>query len=90
MQILMRTDHEGGTAVLTTESSQSHDGRPVLELTGEGVGGTFGPADLVFLQPNPRTAASIVAGWAQQKGRTVVELELARRFLGQWPEGPQV
>jgi hypothetical protein len=36
------------------------------------------------------TAASIVAGWAGSGERTKKEIEAAKKFLSQWPEGPQI
>jgi hypothetical protein len=36
------------------------------------------------------TAAYYVARWAHQPERTAYEIEAARAYLAQWPEGPQV
>jgi hypothetical protein len=36
------------------------------------------------------TGASIVLGWAMQKGRTAEEKHIARQYLRQWPDGPQL
>jgi hypothetical protein len=62
--ILIATDEDGGTAVLTTNSSQSHYGCPVLRIDARDVDSDFGPADLIGnLERGPlMTAASVVAG----------------------------
>jgi len=91
--ILITKDEKGGTAILTTESSLSHYGIPVLRIEAEDVDGDFGPADLIGDLDHPErimTAASIIAGWAKTGKRTKEEIETAGLFLSQWPEGPQL
>ncbi len=91
--ILITTDPDGGTAVLTTNSPCSHYGCPVLRIEAEDVDGDFGPADLIDFSgigQGMAPAANIVAGWAMAPARTDEEREAARRFLCQWPEGPQL
>lgn len=91
--ILIAKDEDGGTAVLTTWSPMSHYGIPVLRVTADDVDGDFGPADIIGDPRQPEsliTAASIVAGWASQPGRTDAERAAARSFLQQWPAGPQI
>ena len=85
--ILLTTDPDGGTAVLTTASPASHYGIPTLRITADDVNGDFGPADLI---ESNLTAAMVVHGWALVADRTADELHAARLYLSQWPEGPQV
>ena len=71
---------------LTTNSPASHYGIPALRIeTDEGP--DLGPSE--FLR-NGKLAAAVVAAWATKKCRKPEELEAARRFLRQWPDGPQV
>jgi len=88
--ILISKDKKGGTAILTTGSPQSHYGIPVLRIEAEDVDGDFGPADQIGNPPNVMTAAGIVAGWARTGKHTKEEIEAARLFLSQWPDGPQI
>jgi hypothetical protein len=91
--ILILKDKKGGTAVLTTNSPASHYGILVLQITAEDVDGDFGPADLIGDIEKPETivtAASIVYAWAKTKKRKPHEIEVAKSFLRQWPEGPQI
>lgn len=89
--IVVCEDQTGGTAILTTDSPQSHYGCPVLRIEAEDIDGDFGPRDLLG---DPErgfvTAAEVVAGWIGRGDRNESEVEAARRFLQQWPEGPQV
>ena len=90
MNILICKDGKGGTAILTTDSPGSHYGIPVLRIEAEDVDGDFGPADVVVKKPPFITAADVVCGWAYDRDRTHDEVEAARRFCAQWPDGPQV
>jgi len=93
MRLLVTQDEAGGTAYLTNETCASRYGIPVLEITAADVDGDFGPADLIGDLDPPETlcrAADVVVGWASQPDRTDEEREAARRYLRQWPEGPQV
>jgi hypothetical protein len=90
---MISTDGKGGRAYLTWGSPMSHYGCPVLRIDAEDVDGDFGPADLIDASSIGRgvfPAANIVAGWVAKVGRTPEEVEAARKFLAQWPEGPQV
>ena len=90
MEIFITKDEKGGTCHLTTDSSASHYGIPVLRIDGEDIDGDFGPADIIGTAPSIIYAAEAVAGWAKQPGRTAEEIKAARSFLRQWPDGPQV
>lgn len=85
--ILISSDPDGGTAALTTYSPLSHYGIPILRIEGDDINGDFGPADIVH---STLTAADVVAGWAIKPERTDGEIETARLFLSQWPDGPQI
>jgi hypothetical protein len=86
---LIMKDAEGGTAVLTTDTPASHYGIPMLVIDATDVRGEFGPADR--LHPNiSLTAAQVVLAWGLAPERTPTEKEAARRYLHQWPEGPQL
>lgn len=93
MHILILTDPKGGTAHLTTESPASHYGIPVLQITAEDIDGDFGPSNLIGDLDKPDqllTAAQIVYAWAKTKAKTPKEIQAAKSFLSQWPEGPQL
>ena len=68
--------------------------KPLLRVDGSEAWGDFKPADLLHVldagEIRDTAAASIVALWAGQRGRTAAELAAARAFLTQWPEGPQI
>lgn len=68
---------------LTTESSQSCHGAPILQVDNQ----IYGPADLIN---GRRLAADIVASWAKQSNRTSRQIDAAVNFLSQWPDGPQI
>lgn len=85
--ILISTDPNGGQAYLTTNSSQSHYGVPVLRVEADDVSGDFGPADIIH---GTMTAADVIAGWAREPERTEEEVKIARQYLSQWPDGPQL
>lgn len=78
-------DRRGARAVLVTDHPMA-GGRPVLLVQAGDVSGLYGPRDVL----RTASAGALVEVWAEQSGRTEAELEAARAFLGQWPEGPQV
>jgi len=93
IDFLIATDPSGGEARLTNQSASSRYGIPVFEITGQGIEESYGPADLIdhsvvggCLLP----AAFTIVGWAREPERTPEEIEAAREFLQQWPEGPQI
>ena len=90
MNYLIVLNDRGGEARLTTESAASHDGIPVLEVTGDGVIGTFRARDFFGVPPKMMSAARLVCTWGMDPARTPDERDAARRFLRQWPAGPQV
>lgn len=91
--ILIITDKDGGTAYLTTNSPMSHYGTPVLRIEANDAEGDFGPADIigeVVGGGGIMTAADVVYGWAIRPERTEAEFKIARSYLSQWPDGPQL
>lgn len=48
--------------------------------------GSYGPSDHI----GRHTVAELVQAWAQRRGRTAEDRAIARRFLQQWPAGPQL
>ena len=85
--------HEDIAVMFTTESPASHDGIPVLRIKGHPAGDAdCGPASFVpHVQGQiPRTAADTVLRIHQVQPLTHEALNAARRFLRQWPEGPQL
>ena len=90
MNILVAKDISGGTAVLTTDSPASRYDMPVLQITADDIDGDFGPGDLINIGEMVIPAAEIVHNWACKTGRTTAEISAARKFLSQWPEGPQI
>lgn len=92
-EYVILTDSEGGTAILTDETAACRYGIHVLLIDAEDLKGEFGPADLIGDLDRPETlmhAAEPVLAWALKPERTPEEREAARRFLAQWPEGPQL
>ncbi len=91
-EILIMTDAEGGTVKLTTRGP-SRSGAPVLRVDSRAISGDFGPSDLIDASSvggGTFPAAVVVLAWAKEAGRTPEEMEMARWFLDQWPEGPQI
>ena len=68
------------TAALTTESSASSYGIPVLRVRRDGeFVGDFGPDDLLSINGiNTKLAGSIIAAWASLDERTDGECEAAK------------
>ncbi|OHD67197.1 MAG: hypothetical protein A2W19_11710 [Spirochaetes bacterium RBG_16_49_21] len=91
MNLLISKDKDGGCAYLTTDSPASHYGAPVLQISADDIDGDFGPSDFID-DGNGHifSGAQIVAGWVSQPDRTPEEISAARKFLQQWPEGPQI
>jgi hypothetical protein len=92
-EYLMFRDDKGGTAVLTNETAASRYGIPVLVIDAEDCQGDFGPADLIGDLDRPETlmhAAEVVAAWGLSPERRPEERDAARRYLMQWPAGPQI
>ena len=77
---------------LTTKSPQSLYGLPVLRIEGDDFPTDYGPEDDVSLLAGlvVLKAGELVAAWASVKDRTPKEREAARKFLRQWPDGPQI
>jgi hypothetical protein len=93
IHFLIMADEDGGTAYLTNQSSASSYGIPVLQVSADDIDGDFGPADIIGNMDDLGDlipAATVIAAWANNPERTVEELEAARLFLQQWPEGPQI
>ena len=92
-EILIMTDAHGGTVRLTTRGASSRSGAPVLRVESKEISGDFGPSDLIDasgIGGGTFPAAVVVLGWAEEGDRTPEEIEMARWFLDQWPEGPQI
>jgi len=93
MNYLILTDADSGTARLTDETCASRYGLPVLVIDAEDCQGDFGPADLIGNLDRPESlmhAAEVVAAWGRAPERTDDERDAARRYLQQWPDGPQI
>jgi hypothetical protein len=72
---------------LTDERPESRDGIPVL-VTSLDAATAYGPADILTMYRLTKPAAHFVTTFARQL--TGADLEAARRFCAQWPDGPQV
>jgi hypothetical protein len=85
--VLIYTNPNGHTATLTTDSPASHYGISALHLEGVGMDNLpdLGPADVL---PSGLTAAHLVCAVADRLSDTA--RQAARKFLAQWPEGPQL
>jgi len=90
MRYLISANACDGDAWLTNESRASRYGIPVLEVTRGDVSGTFGPKDIIGEPPPLFCTAQVVLSWGMKPDRTVDERDAARRFLSQWPAGPQL
>jgi len=86
--ILIRKDEKGGTIILTTNSPASTQGIPILKVDTEDTEGEFGPSDIIG--EDLLTAAELIVEWAKKGKRNKEEIEAAKLFLSQWPEGPQI
>src|SRR5512135_1227694 len=87
--------HQGCSFVtLTTRSFASHDGIPVLRVTDPTYHDSvdLGPAEFAPCREDepPETAAELLVHIHAHGPLTGQALEGARRFLGQWPDGPQL
>jgi hypothetical protein len=85
--------HQDITVMFTTESACSHDGIPVLRIKGHPAGDAdCAPESYVphVKGQVPGTAADIVLRIHQVEPLDYETLSVARRFLQQWPEGPQL
>jgi len=91
MKYLIWNDPDGGMVYLTTDSPAGSHGVPVLEVRAGTLDGIYWPsAPLYEKGAGSMTAASLVKAWADSSDRSDAEIEAARRFCAQWPEGPQV
>ena len=87
MELLLFTDREGIEYKLTTDSPMSSYGIPVVRVENESPG-DYGPADMLTFAGLPVVASGLVALWARLAGRTPEEIEFAKSFLAQDPNGP--
>jgi hypothetical protein len=72
---------------LTDERPECRDGILVL-VTSLDAASTYGPADIITMYRLRKPAAHFVVTFAKQlQGEN---LEVARQFCAQWPDGPQV
>jgi hypothetical protein len=81
-------------ATLTTQSFASHSGIPVLRVKDPTYKDSIdlGPADFVPGREDdpPETAAELLVHINAHRPLEGKILEGARRFLSQWPDGPQL
>jgi hypothetical protein len=79
---------------LTTQSSASHSGIPVLRVKHPAYEDSLdlGPADFAPCGEDepPRRAAELLVHIHAKRPLTGGALDGARRFLSQWPDGPQL
>jgi hypothetical protein len=84
----------GVTVTLTTESSASHYGIPVLRVDHPACDGSvdLGPADLAPAAEGeaPGTGAALLLTIHANRPLKGEALDGARSFLSQWPDGPQL
>ena len=80
------------SVTLTTESTASHYGVPVLRVKHPSGNSDLGPADICprLKKETPGTAASLLACIHFTKPLTGDTLKAAQAFLAQWPDGPQI
>jgi hypothetical protein len=99
-EIKIRTTGEV-IAWLTTDSPMSHYGIPALRFApgfdDPGRSQDYGPVDLITHGEaaetfGPETAAEFVKRWidGQRDMLPAEAIDAAKRFLAQWPEGPQI
>jgi len=92
MEILLFTDNQGNEHFLTTNSPASHYGIPAYRIEDEdcAFGTDYGPAEFIRFAGLPLLAGGVVAFWARMQGRSKHEMEVARQFCAQNPDGPQI
>jgi hypothetical protein len=87
-------EHGHVAATLTTRSLASHAGVPVLRVKDPTYKDSIdlGPADFVPCREDdpPETAAELLVHIHAHRPLKGKALDGARRFLSQWPDGPQL
>jgi len=84
---------EDGESRLTNQAPFSVTGLPMLHISSSEINGDFTADDIITFNPETNEiciAAYVVENWALNPERTAEELEAARLFLRQWPDGPQI
>lgn len=89
MRILLFTEQDGTEHILTTESPASHYGIPAYRIE-DVEGSDYGPSDFIVFSGLQLLAGGVVAFWARLEDRTEQEIDAAKRFCAQDPNGPQV
>ncbi len=89
MEIIIFSDRDGIEHKLTTWSPLSSYGLPVYRIEDDSPT-DYGPADMVEFAGLPVSIAALVALWARLQGRTDEEIQAAKDFLSQNPEGLQI
>ena len=94
MRVLISEDKAGNKVWLTTDTPE---GNPILRIEAEACEGDFAPQDLVDeacigegIYAGVVLAAYLIVRWAYDARRKPWEREIARQYLSQWPEGPQL
>jgi hypothetical protein len=91
IDLVVFKDLEGRSTRLSNQSSRSRNGLPLLCVDAMGVRCIAGPRDELGIPPGGMMrAAELVLYWARQPNRSLIEQDVARLFLRQWPEGPQL
>ena len=84
--------HDKATVSLTTDSSDSYYGIPVLRVEHPEMNADLGPTDLAPTAEGEGlgTAAALLLRIHAERPLKGEALDAARRFLSHWPEGPQL
>lgn len=90
--IYFKDDDLNGEGIFSL-SDETPDGSVVLIISGsvKHADGEYKASDLVLPEPYPCHAGTIAFNWLCDREVTLSdeEVDLAERFLRQWPEGPQ-
>ena len=94
MDALIMEDKAGNKVWLTTDTPT---GKPVLRIQAAACEGDFAPQDPLDeasisegTYAGTVLAAYVIIRWAYDARRKAWERDMARQYLCQWPEGPQV
>lgn len=76
-----------GEVHFVDEPPESTDGKLRLVVSNsQSFDGIYTPDGVI----GKSKAADLIVGWASRRMRTADDKDLAKRFLAQWPQGPQL
>ena len=88
MNVLVHTDHFFGEIRLSSGGPFGYPINALVLRTDDDE--MFRPSDIIPTEGRNVVAAVMVYEWALREERTEAEVNAARRYLCQWPIGPQI